>query len=337
MDPDLPVSTLSVHLMLEVGAARGMSRADGLRGSGIGDDVLLDPLGEIKIRQEHVVLHNFVERFGGEPGIGIDVGRSYHLAMHGTWGLLMSTAKDLREAIAIALEYVELGWAFTSFDFRVEDQLAIVELSDQEIPIPVRSFLIERVVAAMKILLDETTGTDFPLTQVRFRHAAPSDVSRYREVFQVDPEFGADVNSVAFDAALLDVALPQGNEWVQRSYEALCTELLDRRRARTGVSGTVRALLIAEPGHIPEALEVAEQLHVSQRTLFRQLQAEGTSYRNLVDEVRQAIAEELLSRTQLTTEQIAPRLGYAESANFVRAFKRWTGLTPQRFRADATA
>jgi AraC-like DNA-binding protein len=77
--------------------------------------------------------------------------------------------------------------------------------------------------------------------------------------------------------------------------------------------------------------EVARQLGVSTRTLRRRLDEEVTSFRALLDEVREALADELLTRGAVPVEDVAVRLGYAEAASFVHAFRRWKGVTPTAF------
>jgi AraC-like DNA-binding protein len=86
---------------------------------------------------------------------------------------------------------------------------------------------------------------------------------------------------------------------------------------------------------MPDIEQVAASLHMSARTLRRRLEAEGTSYRALVDEVRERLAEELLVAGGLTVEQVARRLGYAETASFTNAFKRWKGIGPRAYRTAA--
>jgi AraC-like DNA-binding protein len=76
---------------------------------------------------------------------------------------------------------------------------------------------------------------------------------------------------------------------------------------------------------------------MSSRTLRRHLLAEGVSYRLLVDEVRMALAEELLSLRGITVEQISVRLGYSEVSNFLHAFKRCKGQTPKAFKETLVA
>lgn len=68
------------------------------------------------------------------------------------------------------------------------------------------------------------------------------------------------------------------------------------------------------------------------RTLRRRLEAQGTSYREILAGVRQGLAIEYLRKTRMTTEDIASRLGYSDAANFRHAFLRWTGKTPHEYR-----
>ena len=79
----------------------------------------------------------------------------------------------------------------------------------------------------------------------------------------------------------------------------------------------------------------ASTLFVSERTLKRRLQEEDASFQSLVDQVRLDRARDLLGSTGMNLSQIADALGYADAANFTRAFKRWTGLSPSHYRTRA--
>ena len=87
---------------------------------------------------------------------------------------------------------------------------------------------------------------------------------------------------------------------------------------------------------MPDMATVAAERHVTERTLRRQLADEGVGFRSLVAEIREALATELLGGTGLTVEQTAHRLGYADPAAFVHAFRRWTGTTPGAWRDART-
>ena len=79
---------------------------------------------------------------------------------------------------------------------------------------------------------------------------------------------------------------------------------------------------------------MAEELGMYPRALRRKFEAEGTSYRDLLAEVRMRLAVEYLRKTEMTNEEIASRLGYSDAANFRHAFTRWTGKSPSDFRGD---
>ncbi|AXQ30642.1 AraC family transcriptional regulator [Solimonas sp. K1W22B-7] len=106
-------------------------------------------------------------------------------------------------------------------------------------------------------------------------------------------------------------------------------------RDRQHLALRVRTALEAQQGDYPTLQQVAARLCVSARTLKRRLKQIGSSYRQLLDAVRLVHAMELLQRTGLSLEAIALRLGYSSSANFSRAFRRWTGMPPGHFRNRA--
>jgi AraC-like DNA-binding protein len=81
--------------------------------------------------------------------------------------------------------------------------------------------------------------------------------------------------------------------------------------------------------------EVAADLGMAPRTLHRHLAAEGTSFRRVVEEVRTALADEMLQQ-RMSVDEVAERLGYAEASSFVHAFKRWKGVSPGAYRQRAT-
>ncbi|MFI6361511.1 AraC family transcriptional regulator [Nocardia sp. NPDC050630] len=335
-DRDLLRSTSSVHVLMRLAQERGMSPQDCLEGTKLVPEVVRDPDAEITARQEVRVVRNLLARFGAEPGLGVEAGDRYHLSLYGPWGLALLSSRTVREVIEVSLRYVDLAFAFGRLTFEEGPTESRLIFDDSQIPEDVRTFLTERVIAGIQSIGRERFSAGVPATRISFRHRAPADTTRYRAVFGVEPEFGAEVNELAFDSAYLDAMLPQANEWARETCEQLCRDLLTARRARTGVAGSVRDLLVHNPGEIPDQLAIAAALFMSPRTLSRRLREEGTSFRSLLDEVRQMMSEELLSHTDMTTEQVAARLGYAEAASFIRAFRRWQGCPPQEFRARGT-
>lgn len=335
-DWDLLRNTSSVHILTQLGQERGLSAATCLAGTGLPPEAVIDSHTEVTARQELTVIRNLLYRFGREPGLGVEAGRRYHISLYGPWGLALLSSRTLRDAIAIALRYVDLAFAFGQVSFEENGSLARLAFDDHEIPPDAQPFLSERILTGIHTLGTELFSAGIPARRVGFRHDAPGTTARYRQVFGVEPTFGAPRNEIVFDRAYLELPMPQANEWARSTCEQMCRELLTRRQARTGVAGAVRDLLVRTPGDIPDQIAVAAALFMSPRTLSRRLNDEGTSFRALLDEVRQTLAEELLAHTDMTTEQVAARLGYAEAASFIRAFRRWKGCPPQEYRAHGT-
>ncbi|MCY1551328.1 putative HTH-type transcriptional regulator [compost metagenome] len=86
------------------------------------------------------------------------------------------------------------------------------------------------------------------------------------------------------------------------------------------------------PWRFPSIETMARELALEPRALRRKLEIQGTSYRQILADVRRGLAIEYLRETRMTTEEIASRLGYSDAANFRHAFARWTQKTPREYR-----
>ncbi|MFZ5560533.1 MAG: helix-turn-helix transcriptional regulator [Pseudomonadota bacterium] len=125
-----------------------------------------------------------------------------------------------------------------------------------------------------------------------------------------------------------------------RWHQIVIVEQIDVPGLREFMLGYLAATLVrlaARTGHYPSLIEMAADEHLSPRTLIRRLREEGSSYQHLLDSVREELACWLLIQTDLPVEAIAEQVGYADTSNFSRTFRRWLGLTPREFRlAGAT-
>jgi AraC-like DNA-binding protein len=98
---------------------------------------------------------------------------------------------------------------------------------------------------------------------------------------------------------------------------------------------SVRDALANLQDGVPSLSAITRQLGVSERTLRRRLKSVGTSYNEILKEMRATVAMQLLLEKMVTVDRIAVQLGYSESANFRHAFRRWTGHSPQSYRFAA--
>ncbi|MFI6997562.1 AraC family transcriptional regulator [Nocardia sp. NPDC050175] len=337
-DWNFPRGIASVALMVGYAAERGVPVGRMLAGTGLSEPVLRDPDAQIDAHIELTVVRNLVRELADWPALGVEVGRRYRITTFGIFGFACVSSPTLGEAISFALRYLELSFTFSLPVAEWREGEFIAWVHDELIPADARQFLVERDVTAMHQVMSDLLGRHLPLARAEFRFPEPDYADRIEAVTVVRPKFGQPRNLFAIEPAVLDQPLPQANEQTWAMCLAQCRDLVHRRRARTGIAAEVRELLV--PGGIdgfagpPGIDSVARDLNMSTRTLRRHLDAAGTSYRALLDEVRRALAEEMLSATPLSVSDVAIRLGYAESSTFIYAFKRWTGATPAAYRRE---
>ena len=174
-----------------------------------------------------------------------------------------------------------------------------------------------------------------PLQGARFPFAAPAHADVYPLLFPGPVAFGAGQAAIQFDARYLALPLARYEAALRLMLErALPLTVLQYRRDRLLVQ-RVRQVLATDPATLHSAEVLAERLHLSPRTLHRQLKEEGASLQRLKDEVREKRAIELLHRTDRPIKQVAQAAGFLNEKSFIRAFRGWTGQSPAEFRRQS--
>jgi AraC-like DNA-binding protein len=177
------------------------------------------------------------------------------------------------------------------------------------------------------------TDSRIPLLQTTMRFAPPPHAESYRVLFDGPAQFNAPTNSLQFDAGYLSLPVRRDEAALRRMLQrALLLTVRPYRRDRLLVE-KVRQTLAEHPEHSRNADDLAAWLNLSARTLHRQLKEEGASLQQLKDAVRRDLAMDLLLRTQRPIKQIAGEVGFQNEKSFMRAFKGWTGVTPEGVRS----
>ncbi|MBX3607282.1 MAG: AraC family transcriptional regulator [Piscinibacter sp.] len=173
-----------------------------------------------------------------------------------------------------------------------------------------------------------------PLREAAFPFAAPPHADAYPAMFPGPVRFGAARAGLVFDAAYLALPLRRDEPALRTMLQrALPLTVRPYRRDRL-LAQRVREQLRAGAAN---AAVLAEALHVSVRTLHRQLHDEGSSLQALKDEVRRDAALALLARSERPVKQVAALSGFRNAKSFARAFRQWTGQTPEQWRRAAQA
>ncbi len=173
----------------------------------------------------------------------------------------------------------------------------------------------------------------FHLREVALTHAEVGEPGEIARTFGCPVRFGCRRNALQFPDSTLDsvpaAANPAIAEQIQKLTSAAFHQLTSGS-VQDRVADAIRGLIVA--GLPADRRAVAKRLHVSERTLQRQLVAESTSFKILRDGVRSDLSQALLSNRALKVEAIAQSVGFAEVASFSKAFSRWSGSSPTRYR-----
>jgi len=326
----------NVLYLLQVAAELAVSAEACLHGTGLQRHTLNDPEHTHELWQELAVIRNLVAACP-EPGVGLRVGRLYHLTSLGLLGYTMLASRTLSEAIKVSARFRPLSLSICPVRLERSEQGLAMHFDDSVLPFDARGLVVERGLAAWTTLFGELLQR--PFRPVHIELGAPgADAGLYQRHFDCQVITTSGRNGLLISHVDLQAPLPLANPFTQRTCASLCQTLCDSLDDVSGpVARQVLQALMSHSGRINPAREVAGWLGLSERSLHRRLAQEGHSYRLLDERVRRQLAEHLLSDSSLGLESIAHQLGYAEAASFSRAFKRWTGRPPLEWRRQRSA
>lgn len=320
--------TASVRHLLRVAREYGLTPALCLNGSGLDESILNDTETEITPEQELQLIRNVVQALPEPVALALELGTRYQLTDFGIWGYALFSSRSLREAMRLALRYLDLSFIFGQLTLEESAENAYLHFDYSMIQPDIRQFLIVRDAVAIQTVARLIAPNLQALIGMDFGFPKPMHADRLAKLLGFRAKFDTEHTRGVLSHNVLDQPLPQANTATARMCELECQKLLTRRRARSGVSAKVREIILHQPARSANMEMVAAELCLTARTLRRHLAAEGSSFRGLRDEVLQMLAEELIGTAQMKLSEVAERLGYADAAAFSHAYKRWRGTTP---------
>jgi AraC-like DNA-binding protein len=193
----------------------------------------------------------------------------------------------------------------------------------------------EAIDAGMAIILGmcrTSYGSIFNPLRVTMQRDTPAIVDAFSQVFRAPIQFSAPKNMLIFSKADLSAPLPTANAELARANDRVITDYLARfTHDSTKVRVEAKLLEQLSSGRATQE-SIAKALAMSPRTLQRNLKQEGTSYKQLLDGMRRELASQYVKESRLSVNEITFMLGFSEPANFSRAFRRWTGVSPSEYR-----
>lgn len=330
------ISVAYLQLLVEIAAERGIDAGRLLQGMPVSPAQLAQPEARMSAVQWTRVVSRALE-LTRDPGLGYAYGLRMRPTAHGVLGYATMTCPTMRQALETSIRYTRVRQAHFTLQLAEQPGRCLLEVHEK-FPIPVlRHFFYENVLLgfarAHAVLLGRELS-DFPDLEVWFDWPEP-DYHRAWADRLPRVRFSQPVNALCFSSHYLEMRPVLADPQASRQALALCErELALAAGEEADIVMRVRALMVARRGRgYPSLDEVAARLHLSGRTLKRRLQASGTSFLIVREEARRRDAHQMLVNADLTVQEIADRLGYLNPANFSRAFTRWTGEPPTRYRS----
>ncbi len=239
-------------------------------------------------------------------------------SMHDAFERLRRFSRIVSDVTEVKLEYVE--GAMTVY-LNPTDRLT--QLSDEAF-----DMIVAAVVSFARMLIDSELN---PI-KVELIRKKPAQSKKFRDFFQSPVIFSREHNRIFFDIRDMKKPLQAANAEIARSNDQIVVEYL-ARFDKSRISHLVHEKLIELlPLGEPSIENLSNALGMTVRSLHRHLQKENTGYREILNDIRQYLATQYLKQRHLSIIEVAFRLGYSDSSNFTRAFKRWFRLSPKQYR-----
>lgn len=271
-------------------------------------------------------------RMSGDEQLGLNFGGRISIASQGIFGYALMTSATIGEALKLLVRYNRVILPSISIDLRPGDTELELCVEAAHLPVQLQRFYTEVLYAAIvnsgRILLDGRLVS----TRWQLGYAPPAELARYQLYLGANLEFDGRRSAMYLANDDLTAPISTANPLAREIFRRECDRLVSRDSTGGRVSAQVQQILLQAGSEFPTSATVAAQLNMSESTLQRRLAKEGARYQQLLDQVRYRLAREYLEGTTLPVAEIASLLGFSDSANFRRSFRRWSGTTPSAIR-----
>ncbi|MFC3150129.1 AraC family transcriptional regulator [Litoribrevibacter euphylliae] len=269
------------------------------------------------------------------PSLGLEFGRQITVHADGLLSQLVVSANTLGEAVDRMMKYYPISGFSMQQSVTVMDDLTIIRVTYpyyNRIKPQHKVFTAEAVFASHWMKLQSMLGDQMMLSQLNLAFGRRKYLKDYEDLFGCDVSFDQQFNEMVFPTALLSQPLKTANPFLSELAKKLCDQRIRDLSEQDTLPNQVKLILQRNTGNIPSLNDLADSFELSPKALRQRLARHDTSYQNIVNSVLKEKACHFLGDHRLSVDDVASRLGYSDSANFRRAFKRWTGKAPSEYR-----
>jgi AraC-like DNA-binding protein len=303
--------------------------------AGIRDEHLNDPTALIPITLMEDLLHAVMKRWDA-PMLGLQTALPSAPEEFGVLGFIIQNCYTLTDIFDATMKYKELIGDLGLTSVHHEPGATVCNFDCTSLDPLLNQHCTEHIIGCWMGHTMLLNWEKNPVLEVRFRHDPPADpelLERYTEFFRCPVLFRQKRDSIVIASHAMNLPLRHPNAGLLETLHQHAREQLARSKSRNSLveqaRSRLRALMVQGS---PSREALAESMGTSGRHLARLLEKEGSSYRDLLDELRLELAQNYLRDTTQTVEDVAQRLNFQESHSFIRWFRQLAGTTPGDYR-----
>jgi len=266
----------------------------------------------------------------GDDSLGISYAELIQPAALCGLGLSWITSDTLKDSINRLIRFQAALSTSTDFVFNeLNDCYQIILRSKIKNP---ENVSIDAAIATLFKMCQITYGPNLKPDTVHIAHAKPENSKKFDDFFGVKVKFDAQETQLFFAKSVFEIKLSTANPDLARINDQVVINYL-QRFAKNNITMQVRARIIEELNNgVPHQDKIASYLNMSLRNLQRKLKEEDSSFKLILDETRSELSKQYLRGSDRSIIEVGFLLGFSEPSNFARAFRRWTGVSPNEYR-----
>lgn len=304
-----------------------------LRGVHLTVEQLLDEATRLTAQQQIQIIENALH-LSKDERLGLRLGRRLTPAVHGPMGYLASCSPNLLSAIEAFQAFLPTRVSFVRLDLRQSHHRLIIRGTlDAEMSPEVSRFMAEICALTMLSCAEFIIGRPAHEVETFFVHPDPGPEAGYADHIPGKVFFSSDELIVRLPMELCRIPNVSANHESYALAREQCEAILANLRGEPdSCRRQIETMMLSLPIGTLTEKDAAAAFFISKRTLARRLKEEGVGFRQIRDEILARQARSYLRDGRLSVEAIATLLNYHDSASFRRAFKRWFGMTPDKYR-----
>lgn len=316
--------------LINYGQRRGLDRLLLLEAANLSEGQLNDARLLIDVQRYEAILTRISEQVS-DRNLGFHFGQNYDPDRWGVLGYIANTSSSMMAAMAAQYRFQSLSGNMGAPLQYTDGMTTTVQwVPAYNCSHHLAEQIITGLLSLSRLLINEA---DYAPLGIYFTHDLQGDLAPYTAYFRCPVHFNAQFNGIEISNQLLQQPLRKSDVEINKLLVTHAEALLAQQTFTSPMEVIKDYVIKNLPSHVPDIEEIAQYLNLSVRSTQRKLQDFNTSYSLVLDGIRKELALTYLCQTQNSMLYVSERLGFSEQSAFQRAFKRWTGTTPRRYRS----